>query len=102
MTVLSWKNIPFVASRLMTYFGVTSTNGSSVTFSDADNALCLLDMDNINFYNVAGVDLRHTPVIGASATQRSDVEGGWFKTYGVFVVEKFNTQVVIWNLASPN
>lgn len=99
--VLSWRTIPFVSSRLMTYFGVTSTNGSSVTFTDTDRAICLLDMDNISFYNVAGVDARHVPVLGADASQRSDVEGGWFKTYGVFAVEKFNTQVVVWNLAAP-
>ncbi len=102
MSVLSWKNIPFVSSRLMTYFGVTSGDGSSVTFTDADNAIALLDMDNISFYNVAGVDTRHVPIMGADASQRSDVEGGYFKTYGIFVVEKFNTQVVIWNLSSPN
>src|SRR3990167_7951312 len=86
--VLSWQNIPIVASRLMTYFGVTSTNGSSVTFTDTDRAICLLDMDNISFYNIAGVDARHIPIMGADASQRSDVEGGWFKTYGVFVVER--------------
>ena len=102
VSVLSWKNIPFISSRLMTYFGVTSDNGSSVTFTDADNAFPLLDMDNISFYNVAGVDTRHVPIMGADASQRSDVQGGFFKTYGSFVVEKFNTQVVIWNLSSPN
>lgn len=102
LSVLSWKNIPFISSRLMTYFGVTSTNGSSVTFSDADNALCLLDMDNISFYNVAGVDTRHVPILGSDTSQRSDVEGGYFKTYGIFVIEKFNTQTVLWNLISPN
>src|SRR3990167_1616775 len=101
MSVLSWKRIPFISSRLMTYFGVTSTNGSSVTFADADNAMCLLDMDHISFYNVAGVDARHVPISGADASQRSDVLGGYFKTYGIFVVEKFNTQVVIWNLSTP-
>src|SRR3990167_894043 len=99
--VLSWQNIPIIASRLMTYFGVTSTNGTSVTYTDTDRAICLLDMDNITFYNVAGVDARHIPVMGADASQRSDVEGGWFKTYGEFVVEKFNTQIVIWNLSAP-
>ena len=99
--VLSWRTLPFVSSRLMTYFGVTSTNGSSVTFTDTDRAICLLDMDNISFYNVAGVDARHIPVMGSDTQQRADVEGGWFKTYGVFVVEKFNTQVVVWNLSAP-
>ena len=102
MSVLSWKNIPFIASRLMTYFGATSSNGSSIVFGDTDTAFPLLDMDNISFYSVNGVDARHVPVIGADASQRSDVEGGWFKTYGIFVVEKFNTQVVIWNLETPN
>ena len=101
MSVLSWKRIPFVSSRLMTYFGVTSTNGSSVTFTDTDRAICLLDMDNISFYNCAGVDTKHTPVMGTDTSQRSDAMGGYFKTYGIFVVEKFNTQIVVWNLSAP-
>ena len=99
--VLSWRNIPIIASRLMTYFGVTSTNGSSVTFTDTDRAICLLDMDSISVYNVSGVDARHTPVNGTDTSQRSDVTGGWFKSYEIFVVEKFNTQVVGWNLSAP-
>lgn len=101
MRVLTWKGIKIIGSRLMALLGVTSTNGTSVTFADADNCTLLLDMDNISFYNVAGVDARHVPIMGADASQRSDVEGGYFKTYGVFVVEKFNTQVVIWNLSAP-
>ena len=99
--VLSWRGIKIIASRLMALLGVTSTNGTSVTFADTDNCVLLLDMDNISFYNVAGVDAMHVPVMGADASQRSDVQGGFFKTYGVFVVEKLNTQVVIWNLSTP-
>ena len=99
--VLAWRNIKIIASRYMTYFGVTSSNGTSVTFTDADNAMALLDMAHISFRNVAGVDARHVPIMGADASSRSDVEGGYFKTYGVFVVEKFNTHVVIWNLSAP-
>lgn len=101
LRVLSWRNIPIISSRLMALNGVTSSNGSSVVFADTDNNVLLLDMDNISFYNVAGVDTRHVPIMGADASQRSDVEGGYFKTYGIFVVEKFNTQVVIWNLSTP-
>jgi len=101
LSVLSWKNIPFISSRLMALNGVTSSNGSSVTFADTDNCVLLLDMDSITFYNVAGVDARHVPVFGADASQRSDVQGGYFKTYGVFVVDKFTTQTVIWNLSTP-
>lgn len=101
MSVLTWKKIKIIGSRLMALLGVTSSDGTAVTFTDADNCTLLLDMDNINFYNVAGVDAKHIPIMGADASQRSDVEGGYFKTYGTFVVEKFNTQVVIWNLSAP-
>lgn len=101
LRVLTWRGIKIISSRLMALLGVTSSNGTSVTFADTDNCVLLLDMDNISFYNVAGVDARHVPIMGADASQRSDVEGGYFKTYGVFVVEKFNTQVVIWNLSTP-
>ena len=101
LSVLSWKNIPIISSRLMALNGVTSATGSSVEFVDTDNNVLLLDMDHIKFYNVSGVDTRHVPIMGADASQRSDVEGGYFKTYGVFVVDKFNTQVVIWNLSTP-
>jgi len=61
----------------------------------------LLNMDVIYFWNVAGVDVRHVPITGADASQRSDVFGGYYKTYGVFTVESFNTHVVIWNLSTP-
>ena len=101
MSILSWKGIPFISSRLMALNGVTSSNGTSVTFADTDNNVLLLDMDNIVFYNVSGVDTKHVPLIGSDSGIRYDVEGGYFKTYGVFVVKKFNTQVVIWNLSAP-
>jgi len=101
VSVLRWKNINIVGSRFMAFLGVTTTNGSSVTFADTDNCVLLLDMDSISFYNVAGVDARHVPINGTDASNRSDVVGGYFKTYGVFVVEKFNTHVVIYNLTAP-
>ncbi len=99
--VLSWRTHPIISSRLMALYGVTSSDSTSVSFVDTDNCVLLLDMDNIVFYNIAGVDTRHVPIMGADASQRSDVEGGYFKTYGIFIVEKFNTQVVIWNLSTP-
>lgn len=98
--VLAWRNHKIISSRLMALYGATSA-GSSITFTDTDNCTLFLDMDNISFRSVAGVDTRHVPIMGADASQRSDVEGGYFKTYGIFVVEKFNTQVVIWNLTTP-
>jgi len=101
MSILSWKNIPIVGSRLMAFLGVTSADGSAVVFADTDNCMLLLDMDNISFWNVAGVDAFHQPVSGADASQRSDVVGGYFKTYGLMTMDKFNTQVVIWNLTAP-
>ncbi len=101
MSVLAWKKYKIIGSRFMAFNGVTSVNGTSVVFQDADNSTLFLDMNHISFYNVAGVDVRHVPIVGADASQRSDVEGGYFKTYGIFVVDKFNTHVVIWNLSAP-
>lgn len=98
--VMRYRGLPIITSRYMGLLGVTSTNGTSVTFADDDNCCLLLDMDYIYFWNVSGVDTQHIPVLGADASQRSDVEGGWFKTYGVFTVERFDTQAVIWNLTT--
>lgn len=95
--VLSWQGIKIIASRYMALTGVTA-DGTNATFSDADNSVHLLDMDNIDFMNVAGVDRKHVPIMGADANQRNDVEGGYFKTYGVFVMKRFDTQVLIYNL----
>lgn len=103
MRVLTWRGIKIISSRFMAFLGVTSINGTSVTFEDDDHCVLLLDMDNISFRCVAGVDARHVPIVGGTGTGniRLDVEGGYFKTYGVFVVERFNTQVVIWNISNP-
>ncbi len=101
LSVLRWKGIPFISTRLMAFLGVTSSDGSSVTFADTDNCVLLLDMDNISFYNVAGVDAAHRPITGSDSGSRYDVEGGYFRTYGVLAMEKVNTQVVIWNLSVP-
>ncbi len=100
LSVLTWKNIKIISSRLQAFNGVTSS-GAGVTFTDTDNSMLLLNMDVIFFWNVAGVDVRHVPITGADASQRSDVFGGYYKTYGVFTVESFNTHVVIWNLSTP-
>jgi hypothetical protein len=100
--VLTWRGNKIISSRFMTAYSKTSSNGSSITSTlGTDNCILFLDMDNISFYNVAGVDARHIPIMGADASQRSDVEGGYFKTYGVFAVERFDTQVIIYNLSAP-
>jgi len=95
--VLSWQGIKIIASRYAALAGVTA-DGTNATFSDADNAVRLIDMDNVVFYNVAGVDRKHVPIMGADANQRNDVEGGYFKTYGVFVMKRFDTSTLIYNL----
>ncbi len=101
LRVLTWRGHKIISSRLMALYGPGTGNGSALTRTDTDVGMVFLDMDNISFRNVAGVDSRHVPIMGADASQRSDVEGGYFKTYGVFVVSKFNTQVVIYNLTTP-
>ncbi len=101
LRVLVWRGHKIIASRLMAFNGVTSGNGTSVSFVDTDNCVLFLNMDEISFTSVAGVDSRHVPVFGDAADQRKDVQGGFFKTYGVFTVDEFTTQVVIWNLSTP-
>jgi len=95
--VLSWQNIKIISSRYMALTGVTA-NGTNATFADTDNSVHLLDMDNIDFMNVAGVDRKHIPIMGADANQRNDVEGGYYKTYGTFRMARFDTNVLIYNL----
>ena len=58
-------------------------------------------MDNIVFYNIAGVDVKHVPIIGDDTSIRKDVQGGYFKTYGMLVMKRFDTQVLIYNLDTP-
>ncbi len=95
--VLAWRRHKIIGSRYMALAGVTG-NGSAATFTDADNAMHFLDMDHLKFMNVAGVDRKHVPILGADANQRNDVEGGYIKTYGIFVMDRFDTQVLIYNL----
>ena len=99
-SVSTYKRIPVVSSRFMDKNGVT-WNGTVRTESFADNALYLLDMDNIEFRVLDGVDATHVPITGADTSIRSDVQGGYFKTYGVFVMKRFDSQVIIDNLSAP-
>lgn len=99
-SVLSWQGYKIIGSRYMAFAGVTG-DGTDATFSDADNSMYFLDMDYINFYNVSGVDRKHTPIGGSDSGIRYDVQGGYFKTYGVMTMERFDTQVLIYNLSTP-
>jgi len=99
-SVSQYKRIPIVSSRFMDKNGVT-WNGTVRTASHVDNAMYLLDMDNVEFRVLDGVDATHVPITGADASTRSDVQGGWFKTYGTFVMKRFDSQVIIDNLSTP-
>ncbi len=70
----------------------------------------LLDMDDVGFKSVGGVDQQHVSIMGigdttagAAATgySRADAVGGYFKTYGTFVMTRFDNQVLMWNLTAP-
>lgn len=101
---LAYKNIPIIGSRFMDRNGIT-WNGSSFTATSTDNAMYLLDLDHIFMVHVAGVNAVHTPVTGGgdstSTLQRADVRGGYYKSYGVLVMDRFDTQSIIVNLAAP-
>lgn len=96
----AWRGIPIVGSRFMDKNGITST-GSNRTLSYADNAMYLLCMDDIEMRILNGVDFAHVPLIGSDSGIRYDVQGGFFKTYGVFIMRRFDNQVLIYNLAAP-
>lgn len=98
--VTTYRGIPIVTSRSMDKNGIT-WNGSSKTKSYTDAAMYLLDLDNIEFKVLAGVDGQHVPISGTDTSNRADEEGGYFKTYGVFVMKRFRTQVLIYNLSVP-
>jgi hypothetical protein len=98
--VTHYRRIPIIGSRYMDKNGIT-WDGSTKTKSYTDAAMYLLDLDNIEFRVLAGVDAQHVPIRGSGSDQRADEEGGYFKTYGVFVMKRFRTQVLIYNLSVP-
>ena len=98
--ISTYYGIPIVGSRYMDKNGIT-WNGSSKTKSYTDAAIYLLDMDVINFRVLNGVDKLHIPILGNSTAIRSDEVGGWFRTYGTLVMQKFRTSVLIYNLSVP-
>ena len=98
--VSSYRNIPIIADRFMDKNGIT-WDGAIKTKSYADNSMYLLDMDYIEFRVLNGVDMTNVTIDGADASQRSDVVGGYFKTYGVFIMKRFDTQVLFANLTTP-
>lgn len=98
--VTTYMGVPIVTSRFMDKNGIT-WNGSSKTKSYTDAAMYLLDLDNIEFRVLNGVDMQHVPVQGTDTSNRADEVGGYFKTYGVFVMKRFRTQVLIYNLSVP-
>ena len=100
----TYRNIPCIRSREMATCGVTNT-GSASNNANTDSVIYLLDMDNIVFKNVAGIDQVHVPIMGAGDStnylQRADVRGGYYKTYGMLVIKRFDSQGIIWNLTAP-
>ena len=61
----------------------------------------LLDLDYIDMRVVSGVDKQHVPVNGNATDVRKDEIGGYFKTYAVLVMRRFQTQVLLYNLSVP-
>jgi len=102
--ISTYKGVPIIGSRFMDKNGQT-WDGTTLTDSATDNSMYLLDLDNIFMTYAGGVNAAHRPIMGAntgSATDsfqsRSDAVGGYYKSYGVFVMRRFDTQVMIYNL----
>jgi hypothetical protein len=100
MNVEAYRNHKIIESRFMDKNGIT-WNGGTKTKSYADNAMYFLVEDFIEQRILDGVDFLHVAIMGADASQRSDVQGGFFKTYGIFVMRRFDNQVLIYNLSAP-
>jgi hypothetical protein len=98
--IATYKGVPIISSRYMDKNGCTNTTTWDSS-TDADNSMYLLDLDHIEMRILGGVDAKHVPIMGLSTAIRSDVQGGYIKTYGVFVMKNFNKQVNICNLTAP-
>jgi len=95
----SYRGFELVGSRFMDKNGILWTGSKSTPYTD--NAMYLLNMDDIEMRILNGVDFVHVPIVGDDSSIRKDVRGGFFKTYGVLVMRRFDNQVLIYNLATP-
>jgi len=107
--VRTYRNIPIVRSKRMAYNGYTNT-GSFDASTDADNSMYLMDMGELVFKSVGGVDQAHVAIGGIGDTtagaaaggySRADAVGGYYKTYGTLSMTRFDSQVLIWNIDTP-
>jgi len=99
LRALSYRGFELVGSRFMDKNGVLYTGSSSLSYTD--NSMYLLNLDDIEMRVLNGVDFVHVPIVGDDTSIRKDVRGGYFKTYGVLVLRRFDNQVLIYNLATP-
>ena len=102
--VLAYRRIPIIGSRFMDGCGIVKASAIDITTpGNTDASVFLLDLDNLFMAYVAGVNAAHVPIMGsatASGNIRLDFQGGYFKSYGVLVMKRFDTQVAIFNLAN--
>lgn len=97
--VMTYLGIAIVSDRFMDKNGITYDGSKAKSYTDA--AMYLLDLDNIEFRVLAGVDMQHVPISGNDTSIRKDESGGYFKTYGILIMRRFRTQVLIYNLSVP-
>jgi hypothetical protein len=97
--ILAYQRIPVIGSRFMDVAGILQSSGTTTAPGNSDNSIFLLDLDSCFMAYVAGVNAVHTPILGQSAASRSDVRGGYYKSYGSFIMKRLDTSGVIFNLA---
>lgn len=102
--VSTYRNIPLIGSRYMDKNGATNTT-SWDSSTDADNSMYLLVLDEIEVRVVSGVDAQHVlvagEVSGTAGYNRADSQGGFFKTYSIFIFRSFQQHVHVANLTAP-
>lgn len=103
-TISTYKTTPIVGSRYMDQNGATNTT-SWDSSTNADNSMYLLDLDQMEMRVLSGVDVQHVlvsgEVSGTAGYNRADAQGGYFKTYAIFVFKTFQRHVHIANLTVP-
>jgi hypothetical protein len=96
--VLAYRRTPIIGSRFMDNCGIIKSSSATTTPGNTDATVFLLDLDNMFMAYVAGVNAVHTPIVGSGPDIRGDVRGGFYKSYGVLVMKRFDTSVTIFNL----
>lgn len=101
-SITTYKRIKIIRSRYMDKNGVSYVSAAYDADNDTDTSMYLLDLDHIFIATVDGNWNKHVPVnMGSDSGIRYDERGGYFKSYAVLIMDRVDSQVLIYNLNTP-